>query len=168
MIKKRNIFISLFIIILLLKMDCLGEDRRSHELSSSEQSNVSLNETEQRVRKKPYLYKIKGRRDPFMPYSLLVKAKAKSRRNLHPLEKYELSKLNVIGIVYDGNKYTAAIVVPTGKAFNVKKGRAIGFYDGKIVDIQHDRIIVKEQFTDYRGKKYLKETALKLRSGIKQ
>ncbi len=121
---------------------------------------------------KPKPYKIevvnydpKGRRDPFLSVVALTKQKIEKKRKkkINPLENYDVADFKVLGIVYDGTRYYASVMLPDGKAFTVTKGMTVGLYDGKIIDITPSQIVVREYVMNYKGQLKPKDTILKLR-----
>lgn len=110
-------------------------------------------------------YNSAGRRDPFLSILILTKQKIEKqkKRKRNPLENVDVTEIRLLGIVKKGSKYYASILLPDGKAFTITKGTTIGLYDGKVVDIALDRLVVREYVMDYRGRIKPKDTILKLR-----
>ncbi len=103
-------------------------------------------------------YEAKSKLNPFMP---LVQQKPatpaeprkpdKPRRILTPLEKMSLSQLKLVAVVMGENFTTSMVEEATGKGYEVRIGTYIGKNGGQVVDIQSDRIIVREMVTDFKG-----------------
>ncbi|HDO36407.1 MAG TPA: hypothetical protein ENH07_08985 [Nitrospirae bacterium] len=110
-------------------------------------------------------YNPAGRRDPFLSILALTKQKIerKRKKNLNPLENYDVADFRLLGTIYNGNGYFASILLPDGKAFTVKKGMTLGLYGGKIIDLGEDSLTVREYVMNYRGELKPKDTVLKLR-----
>ncbi len=112
-----------------------------------------------------YQYEPAGRRDPFLSLLEVAKKKMKERvrRSLSPLENYDLSEVKLLGVVYDGKEYYASIVLPDSRSFTIKKGHGLGMFGGRVSEIFLDRVVVKEQAIDHRGKAFTKRRVLTLR-----
>ncbi|RMG73662.1 MAG: hypothetical protein D6710_03020 [Nitrospirae bacterium] len=110
-------------------------------------------------------YNPEGRRDPFLSIIDLTKQKVEKKRKkkVNPLENYDVAEFKVLGIVYDGRQYYASVLLPDGKAFTVTKGMTVGLYDGKIIDISENQVVVREYVMNYKGQLKPKDTILKLR-----
>ncbi|HHN64519.1 MAG TPA: hypothetical protein ENK09_04075 [Nitrospirae bacterium] len=106
-----------------------------------------------------------GRRDPFLSILVLTKQRIekKKRHSKNPLENVDITEVKLLGVVKKGNKYFASVLLPDGKAFTITKGTPIGLYNGKVIDIRLDRLVVREYVMDYRGRIKPKDIILKLR-----
>ncbi len=106
-----------------------------------------------------------GRRDPFLSILVLTKQRIekKKRHSKNPLENVDITEVKLLGVVKKGNKYFASVLLPDGKAFTITKGTTIGLYNGKVIDIRLDRLVVREYVMDYRGRIKPKDIILKLR-----
>ena len=97
-----------------------------------------------------YQYYPLGKPDPFQPFvDVETAAKKKEEKNLsvYPLERDEIEKFKLAGIV--GDKLQRLAIVETiteGKLrfYPLLKGTHIGLHKGKVVDIMADRVIVEE------------------------
>lgn len=103
-----------------------------------------------------------GRRDPFRPITLNVRANVRRRENLSPLERYELGQLNLVGIVWDIKEPTAMVEDSSGLGYVVKVGTLIGSNDGKVKEIKRDGLIIEELFVDLYGAKKRREVSMRL------
>ena len=103
-------------------------------------------------------YEAKSSLDPFMP---LIQEKPatpsgtresdRPRRILTPLEKMSLSQLKLVAVVMGENLKIAMVEEATGKGYEVRIGTYMGKNGGQVVDIQPDRIIVREMVSDFKG-----------------
>jgi type IV pilus assembly protein PilP len=103
-------------------------------------------------------YEPKSQLDPFMP---LIQEKPaepseirkpdKPRRMLTPLEKMSLSQIKLVAVVMGEDLKLAMVEEATGKGYEVRIGTYMGKNEGQVVDIQSDRIIVREIVTDFKG-----------------
>jgi type IV pilus assembly protein PilP len=111
-----------------------------------------------------YSYNPSGKPDPFKPFIVVditaVKQKVvkKAEASMFPLQRAETEKYRVVGIAGDKN-YRVAIAEDAAKKFYpLFIGTHIGLYNGKVIEIMADRVIVEE----YETKK-AKRVILKLR-----
>jgi type IV pilus assembly protein PilP len=98
-------------------------------------------------RKVEYAYEPAGKRDPFRPFIELEK-KAPVAVPATPLQAYDISELRLVGVIILPDKKVAMIEDPTGKGYNVKIGTPIGRYEGKVVDILKDEVVIEEKYLD--------------------
>jgi len=114
-------------------------------------------------------YTAKNRRDPFASIILSTKQKMeKKKKSLNPLENFDVTDFKLMGIIFDGKRYYASVVLPDNKAYTLKKGMSAGLYGGKVERITKDSIVFNEYVFDYMGVKQLKKTELKLRKEEEQ
>jgi type IV pilus assembly protein PilP len=122
-------------------------------------------------------YNPEGRVDPFeplfreepvaAPVSVPITKKPKGpTRPLTPLEKVDLSQLELKAILRTeaGNK--ALVEEASGKGYIIKKGTYIGTRSGIVVAILKDRVIVEEEYEDALGKVTIQEKELKLQKPL--
>jgi len=108
-----------------------------------------------------YSYDPKSRRDPFQA---LTKAIKKERElDVPPLQRYQLSDVKILGIVWGGYGYHALVQTPDGKGYSVKEGMLMGTNNGVIKAITDKAIVVSEPAFDFLGNKIQKEVELLLR-----
>lgn len=103
-------------------------------------------------------------RDPFRPMTLRAKINPRPRENLSPLERFDLSQLKIVGIVWDIKEPRAMIEDPAGLGYTVKVGTPIGNNDGKVKAIYRNQIIVEEFYEDAYGARKLREVSMRLLS----
>jgi Tfp pilus assembly protein PilP len=101
-------------------------------------------------------------RDPFRPATLRKKTVARPRENLSPLERFELSQLKIVGIVWDMKEPRAMVEDSTGLGYTIKVGAPIGANDGVVRAIHRNEIIVEEFFYDVYGARKKREVSMKL------
>ena len=108
-----------------------------------------------------YSYDPKSRRDPFQA---LTKAIKKERQlDVPPLQRYQLSDVKILGIVWGGYGYHALVQTPDGKGYTVKEGMLMGTNNGVIKAITDKAVVISEPAIDFSGKKIEKEVELLLR-----
>jgi type IV pilus assembly protein PilP len=104
------------------------------------------------------LYNPQGKLDPFAPLfqekaAVVIPRKiTKKRKPLTPLERLDLSQLQLVGIIRTISGNRALVEDAAGKGYVVTKGTYIGTHSGKIVEILADRIIVAEEVENIYGK----------------
>jgi len=104
-----------------------------------------------------------GRRDPFRPITLNVRAVSTRRReNLSPLERFEIGQLKLVGVVWNVKEPTALVEDNSGLGYMVKVGTPIGSNDGRIREVRRDSLIVDEFFVDLYGAKKRREVSMRL------
>ena len=115
----------------------------------------------------PPMYNPKGKVDPFEPLfrekpTLVKKSEHKKRTPRTPLEKIDISQLKLVAIVLAASGNRALVEESSGKGYVVKKGTYMGTKSGKVVKIEKDKVIVAEEFEDYRGNVTLRNREIKL------
>jgi type IV pilus assembly protein PilP len=115
----------------------------------------------------PPLYNPKGKLDPFEPLFkkptvALKKSKSKRRTPRTPLERIDISQLKLVAIVLASSGNRALVEESSGKGYVIKKGTYMGTNSGKVVKIEKDKVIVAEEYEDYRGKVTLRNKEIKL------
>lgn len=93
----------------------------------------------------PYDYDPRGRRDPFVQP---IEDKPVSQGALHgpvlPLQRFELSELRLVGIIWDVRKPRAMIRDPKGETHIVGPNAKMGPRNGYIASIREGEIVVVE------------------------
>jgi len=110
-----------------------------------------------------YSYNPLGKPDPFRPFIVVdvaVKQQTvkKTEASMFPLQRAETEKYRVVGIAGDKDHRVAICEDAAKKFYPLFKGTHIGLYNGKVIEIMADRVIVEE----YETKK-AKRVILKLR-----
>lgn len=101
-------------------------------------------------------------RDPFRPMTLRTKATKAPRENLSPLERFELSQLKLVGIVWDIKEPRAMVEDSGGLGYVVKVGTPIGSNDGKVKGIYRNEVVVEEFYSDDYGTRRKRDVGIKL------
>lgn len=101
-------------------------------------------------------YDPSGRRDPFAPVVQQLQP-GKMDVSLPPLQRVNLTELNLIAIVWGAYGYTAMVQTPEGYGYAVRRGTRLGQNNGIVSAITERGIIVQERFTDVYGKKQERE-----------
>ena len=129
--------------------------------------NESLPET--------YRYQPDGRRDPF---ESLVKEKPPEgplepviddgTRPRGPLERFDISALKLVGILWGELGRRALIRAPDNKGYFVTVGTYMGENGGQVIGINDDRLMIEEKYKDTEGNIVGKTLNLPLRRKEKQ
>ncbi|MBA4394431.1 MAG: hypothetical protein C0407_12840 [Desulfobacca sp.] len=107
-------------------------------------------------------YDPRGKPDPFLPAEVFLESKGYKRTRVLPLEQFELSDYELVGIVIGSGLKKAMIQDPSGKGYLVQIGTAIGKRGGKIIRIADREVVVEELFQDFLGRKSVRQVSLKL------
>ena len=107
-----------------------------------------------------YRYDPQGKPDPFQSFVRLFPETGTG--SITPLERFDLSQLQVTGIIWKTTGSRALIEDPAGKGYIVEVGSAVGKNKGKIVGIQDNRVRVKETYVDFHDRATTKEVDLYL------
>ena len=125
-----------------------GDDDADADVIDDELA-VRIDELETSNRK--WRYASFGRRDPFRPLIELaeeittVDVVCDPGRDREILEGYELMSLKLTGIMKDGNEHVALIKAPDGKGYSVRQEQYVGKKCGKVLAVQPDHMMVREQ-----------------------
>lgn len=106
-----------------------------------------------------YRYDPTGKRDPFKVFRTVrpnAPEAAKPNEILEPLQRWEIERLQVVGILWDVRTPRAMIRDPDGAVFTVIKNSKIGRSEGFVAAIREGEVVVVE--TKYDDGKSVKET----------
>ena len=116
-----------------------------------------------------YRYNAQGRRDPLEPLvkpelpDVLRPKPPQPDRPLGPLERFDLSALKLVGIVWGELGRKALIKAPDGKSYFANLETYMGKYSGKVIAIENDRLVIEEQYLNSEDKLVPKTLTLPLR-----
>jgi type IV pilus assembly protein PilP len=79
-----------------------------------------------------------------------------------PLERFDLTQLAVMGIIWGVDEPRALVRDPTGKGYIVRAGTPIGKNKGRILRIEDNKVVVKETYLDHLDRATTKEVDLEL------
>lgn len=155
MLKNKYLIILSLCLFLILPACAKKEAQRQPESPPAkkvvEEQKPPEQEKTQQVEKKEYAYIPEGKRDPFKPFiSQQPSGKAKEIP-LTPLQKYDISQLKVVGIMWGEKGRYALIEDAEGKGYVVYPGTLVGKNGGKVVKILQDEVIIEERYTDVFG-----------------
>ena len=108
-----------------------------------------------------YHYDPTDKTDPFKSY-IRRQVTLENEASSSPLERFDLSQLIVMGIIWGVDEPRALIKDPTGKGYIVKAGQPIGKNKGRILRIEDNKVVVKETYLDHLDRATTKEVELEL------
>lgn len=130
------------------------------------------------IKRAPFLYSAEGKPDPFKSFMDAKLAKAaqkgegKTNKPASPLERFEVSQLKLVGIIWNEErpeKSIAMVELPDGKGFVMKKGARVGLNGGKVITVNKDQVQILEEAEDVLGDVVTRAIVLKLKApqGVK-
>lgn len=156
LIMKRYLLLVVFLVGAFL-VSCGQEEPAppstpSQKIPTPKQKAVTEDVRKEPVEKKPeYVYDPAGRRDPFQPPFSGKRSIQLTGVPLTPLQKFEVSQLNLMGIIVGKGEPRALVVAPDGKSYILKAGTKVGPHDGTVVDINAKAVVVEEPYLDFSG-----------------
>ncbi len=103
------------------------------------------------------------KRDPFLPYLSPAQRLSQSPDvPLEPLQRFALSQLKLVGIIWDVGVPKALIQDPSGKSHIILENTKMGEQMGYVAAIREGEVIVVEQLLDQEGRKSFQTKVLKL------
>lgn len=116
-----------------------------------------------------YRYNDQGRRDPLEPLvkeprrDELVPVGTSSDRPLGILERFDVSAMKLIAVVWGDLGRRALVRTPDGKSHFVTLDTYMGKYGGRVVAIENDHVVIEELYKDLDDKIVSKTLTLPLR-----
>jgi len=101
------------------------------------------------------------RRDPFRSF---VRGPELDDGPTGPLERFDLSQLNLSAIIWGIGAPRALIVDPSGKGYIVETGAVMGKNKGRVVSIGDNLVVVKETYVDSVDRATTKPVEMRLRN----
>ncbi len=103
-----------------------------------------------------YFYDPTGKRDPFKPYKAVSISSGPIKDVvLEPLQRFDLDKLQIVGILWDVRSPRAMIKDPDGAVHTIIKNTKMGRSEGFVAAIREGEIVVVE--TRYEEGKPIKD-----------
>lgn len=126
--------------------------------------------------KKEFNYNENEGRDPFKSYkdpNMVVTEKPTGEKGEQQPQEEKILVRNIktiavpadvvlLGVVYNKDNPVAAIKVIDGKTYYMRKQDSIGRYDGKIIDITRNTVVI-QQTRDFDGQKNVEKVILKFK-----
>lgn len=105
-----------------------------------------------------------GMRDPFRSFEMEEKGRlALELMDQSPLERYDVSQLSLLAIVWNTGDARALIQDPGGKSYIVGTGTRLGKNEGRVIDIDDNLLVVKETYVDFLGQETTKDIEMRIR-----
>ncbi len=100
-----------------------------------------------------YVYDPTGKRDPFKPFKAIqtgggstATAPGGASKAVDPLQRWDLDRLQIVGILWEVNRPRAMVRDPDGGVYTVLKNSKIGRNEGVVTAIREGEIVVVETF----------------------
>lgn len=120
------------------------DKKEPESLETSVPEEPALDGTEVEMTTGDFLYKPKGRRDPF--WNLLQGRSIKVQREQREgIAGMLIEELDLEGILYRRGTYIALFKGPDGKPYDVKIGDSV--YDGEVIKIDGNTVVFKRLLT---------------------
>jgi type IV pilus assembly protein PilP len=116
-----------------------------------------------------YHYDPQGRRDPMEPLvkeqppEQLVPVEDTLKRPLGPLERYDISALKLVAIMWGDLGRRALVKAPDGKGYFVAVNTYMGKYGGKVVAVEKDKVVIEERYKNLQEQIIPKTLTIPLR-----
>jgi type IV pilus assembly protein PilP len=100
-----------------------------------------------------YSYNPLGKPDPFRPFVTVdvavtkQKIVKKAEVSMFPLQRADAERYRIVGIAGDKDHRVAICEDTAKKFYTLYKGTRIGLYNGKVIEIMADRVIIEEYET---------------------
>ena len=112
-----------------------------------------------------FSYDPNGRRDPFRSYEWEhMKREFASAQQSGPLEHYDLSQLDLVGVVWDVGRARALVQDPSGMSYVVAAGARMGKNEGLVTRIEDNLVVVRERYVDLYGNESTKDVEMRIRA----
>lgn len=98
-----------------------------------------------------YFYNPSGKRDPFQSFYARQAAQQELAPDAPPLQRYEIDKFTLHGVVKDGASPSALVVDPEGLGHVIRPGTYVGRNWGKVTSISDHCVVVTEEYQDIEG-----------------
>jgi type IV pilus assembly protein PilP len=109
-----------------------------------------------------YSYDPANRRDPFRSFVRSLNPEPGDDVS-SPLERFDLSQLDLSAIIWGIDAPRALIVDPSGKGYIVGTGAVLGKNKGRIISIGDNVVVIKETYVDSLDRATTKPVELRLR-----
>lgn len=149
-----KIFIVIFMCIWLtfLSAQTTTEDQKAQETNEKEIESAETTipvepataESEEDITTGDFIYKPKGRRDPFVNL-LLGRNPRGQREQREGIAGMLIEELDLEGILLKNGTYIALFKGPDGKPYDVKVGDSV--YDGEVIKIDINSVVFKRLLT---------------------
>jgi Tfp pilus assembly protein PilP len=112
-----------------------------------------------------FTYEPDGRRDPFRSYEWEhMKRELASAGQTGPLEHFDLSQLELVGVVWNVGRARGLVQDPSGMSYVVAAGTRMGKNQGLVTRIDDNVLVVRERYVDLYGNESTKDVELRIRA----
>ena len=136
-----------FIFLSLTALTPVAQEKQSKDNDkkvSGQETTLMEDKPEEEGEKGRFVYRPRGRRDPF--WDLLRGKEAKMRRAAQEgIAGLEIDQLELEGIILREKVYIALFKGPKGNPYDVQVGQNV--YDGEIIQIDANRVVFKKILT---------------------
>jgi len=146
---------------LAFSLGCSGDEGADDAAKTAAPKVAKRAAAEEAPAKAEYHYDPTDKVDPFKS-SIRREVTLDSEDNSSPLERFDLSQLIVMGIIWGVDEPRALVKDPTGKGYIVRTGTPIGKNKGRILRIEDNKVVVKETYLDHLDRATTKEVELEL------
>lgn len=112
---------------------------------------------------KRFAYERAGKRDPFRSFEWERPDRRDEDELRGPLERFDISQLSVVAVVWKTGNARALIKDPSGQSYIVGEGARIGKNEGRVITIDDNLVVVKETYVDYLGQETTKDIEMRIR-----
>lgn len=135
-----------------------AKDKKSKPKRVATAESVESTESSFGALDRAFAYDRRGKRDPFRSFEwdrLAAEANADAVRG--PLERFSVSQLHLVAIIWSTGRPRALLEDPAGDTYVVGPGTRIGKNAGFVVEIDDNSLIVKETYVDLVGQETTKD-----------
>jgi type IV pilus assembly protein PilP len=110
------------------------------------------------------IFNPEGRRDPFVTFRGEADISPDEEALILPLQRYELSELRMVGVIWGAKGTRALIEDGAGIGHSIGVGDRLGRSNGVVTKVTDSEVIVKEEFPGVGGRMVTRESSLQLTS----
>ncbi len=156
--------LSSFVFTVTVKSEDVKNEERVKDESPGLKESIDMGKVERK-----YLYDPTGKTDPFKSFIVIrdEKADKEKKKPRTYLETLELSQLSLSVIVIGKQGRWAMVKDSKDDGHVIKEGTPIGTNGGVVFKIQPGEVIIREEFTNFKGEKEFREVSKKT-SGYKE
>lgn len=129
---------------------------------SGEAGIEELDKTKNELIQDDYHYDPLGKRDPFYSKLLEEKKKIEPNKQLFGVQRYDLTELKLVGIIWGNLGRKGVVETPEGKSYLLKVGTLVGKNGGVVKAITNQEVVIQEFVTDYLGNNVENISVLKI------
>jgi Tfp pilus assembly protein PilP len=156
-----SLLIFIFFDIAAASQELIYKDfRPQRQIFEDQKATPGVRKTQE---EKGYLYNPTGMTDPFKSF-IAIRAEREEKKKRKPrtyLETLDLSSLNLSVIVIGPKGKWAMVQDSKGLGHVIKEGTAIGTNGGVVYQIKAGEVVVREEYSDFRGRKRFRDIAKK-------